>query len=256
MRLKDAAGWNQTALDWSNVMALAPDGCFGIDSDGMLVATTTAVCFGSELAWIGMVLTHPEYRGRGFARALMEHALAYLDERVDWIKLDATDMGRPLYQKLGFVDECVIERWGRPPQPAPRVELSPAKDDLILDRAAFGADRGALLARLARIESAGTAGGYAMGRPGSKAAYFGPCVAKTPADAGALLAWFLGRHGHENIYWDVLPHNLSARSLASEAGFQPLRRLVRMVRPGSRSGARPFRRDDELVYAIAGFEFG
>ena len=111
MALKEAAGWNQTEADWHNLLRLAPEGCYCIEAGGTVAATTTAVCFGRELAWIGMVLTHPDYRGQGLARRLMEHALAQLDRRVDWIKLDATDMGRPLYSKLGFQDECPVERW-------------------------------------------------------------------------------------------------------------------------------------------------
>jgi GNAT superfamily N-acetyltransferase len=255
MRLKDAVGWNQTEWDWSSLFALAPAGCFGIECGGTLAATATAICFGRDLAWIGMVLTHPDYRGRGFARALMEHALAYLEGRVEWIKLDATEMGRPLYAKLGFEDECAIERWARAAQPAARVELPAGGDrfpDFALDRAAFGAGRGEVLARLAQVECCALTGGYAMGRPGSQAAYFGPCVARSSADARTLLHWFLGRHAHQTIYWDLLPHHLEASGLARAAGFQPLRKLVRMARRGS----RPFPHDDRLVYAIAGFEFG
>ena len=86
--------------DWRNLLALAPDGCFGIDCDGELRATTTAVCFGRELAWIGMVLTQQEYQRRGLARRLMEHALQHLrNHSVAWIKLDATELGVPLYEK-------------------------------------------------------------------------------------------------------------------------------------------------------------
>ena len=71
MRLKEAAGWNQTEADWRNVLTLAPESCFGIECDGELRATTTAICYGRELAWIGMVLTDPAYRGRGFARGFV-----------------------------------------------------------------------------------------------------------------------------------------------------------------------------------------
>src|SRR5437879_9739238 len=114
MRLKEAAGWNQTAADWQRVLGLEPDGCFAIECDGQVRATTTAVCFGRELAWVGMVLTDAQYRGRGFARQLMEHTLAHLrGKRMQWIKLDATDMGRPLYERLGFREEGSIERWIR-----------------------------------------------------------------------------------------------------------------------------------------------
>jgi GNAT superfamily N-acetyltransferase len=254
MQLKDTAGWNQTEQDWRNVMHLAPEGCFGIEADGMLAATTTAVCFGSKLAWIGMVLTHPEYRGRGFARALMEHALDWLDGRAEWIKLDATDMGRPLYAKLGFEDECPIERWLRPAG-GPLQAIPPESGrplDFNLDRAAFGADRGALLQLLAAGESISTPAGYAMGRPGTRADYFGPCVASAPQAAAELARWYVARHAQAPIFWDILPTNGAAVEIARELGFEPVRKLVRMAKPGR----TPFRHEDSSIYAIAGLEFG
>src|SRR6185436_16013055 len=125
--------------------------------------------------------------GRGLARSLMEHALEYLRRRgVQCIKLDATDMGHALYERLGFRDECVIERWMRPPgvtrQPVGRPGIF--EFDSVLDRQAFGADRAGLLRLLGGIESASIAGeGFAMGRAGSNAAYFGPCVARTAGSA-------------------------------------------------------------------------
>jgi hypothetical protein len=54
----------------------------------------------------------------------------------------------------------------------------------------------------------------------------------------------------EPWFWDLLPANAAAVELATEFGFAPVRRLVRMVR-----GER-LRGDDTMVYAIAGFEFG
>lgn len=258
MRLKDAAGWNQTERDWRNVMAVEPEGCFGIDCESTLAATATAVRFGRDLAWIGMVLTHPEYRRRGLARRLMEHAIEYLErEGVEWIKLDATDMGRPLYERLGFVEECGVERWARPPGEGEGVELAGDKElPLDLDREAFGACRAPLLRLLAGSGAVAThREGYAMGRAGSKAAYFGPSVARRPETARDLLGWFLSRHAGETVYWDLLPGNAGAKRLAEESGFAPLRRLSRMARPGT-PDARPFARNDCCIFAIAGFEYG
>jgi len=259
MRLKEAAGWNQTAADWQRVLALEPDGCFAIQCDGLVRATTTAVCFGKELAWVGMVLTDTHYRGRGFARQLMEHALAYLRRKgVAWIKLDATDMGRPLYERLGFREEGTIERWIRPAGIVPPQTGAVGRFDLdaVLDRQAFGADRSALLRVLAEIESASIAGmGFAMGRPGARAAFFGPCVARGADAARELLGWFLERHCRESVYWDILPANGNALALAREFGFEPVRRLARMALAGVEDPP-PLRNDDARVYAAAGFEFG
>jgi len=265
MLLKNAAGWNQTEQDWRNLLQLAPDGCFRIRCDGRLAATTSAVCFGTRLAWIGMVLTDAEYRGRGFARQLMEHALEYLGNSVEWIKLDATDMGWPLYRKLGFEDECPIERWGRAARESAPCPEGGTRSLLRngyragsfgeLDFRAFGADRGELLSLLGSIESAEVPEeGYAMGRPGARAAYFGPCVSRSPDAARELLQWFLARHPSEPIYWDLLPDNREAVKLARDFGFERLRELVRMVRPAAPGG--PFTSQNSNVFAIAGFEYG
>ena len=259
MRLKDAAGWNQTVTDWYNLLALAPDSCFGIECNGELRATTTAVSFGQELAWVGMVLTDPAYRRRGLARQLMEHALQYLRNRsVAWIKLDATESGVPLYESLGFREEGRIERWIRPKGAAPGACLSAGRlaPDLALDREAFGADRSGLLSVLAGIESASMKGaGFAMGRPGSKAAFFGPCVARSANAARDLAAWFLHRHVQEDIYWDILAVNNDAIQIAREFGFERGRELVRMAFADVRN-LPPLRNSDALVFATAGFEFG
>jgi len=260
MTLKNAAGWNQTEQDWLNVIRLSRGGCFGIECDGTVVATTTAVCYADRLAWIGMVLTHPDYRGRGFARQLMERALDWVEAKgTAWIKLDATDMGRPLYSRLGFQDECPIERWSRPPGPAPApLDLPPAdlRSIAALDAEAFGADRSALLQVLAPLGTAAIDDeAYTMGRPGSKATHFGPLVSRSEKAARELLTWYLAAHGAETIYWDLLNSNTRAAALAREFGFTPLRHLVRMARPG-RGGVAAFPHDDQLVFAIGGFEYG
>jgi GNAT superfamily N-acetyltransferase len=259
MRLKDAAGWNQTEADWRNVMSIEPEGCFGIECDGDLRATVTAVSFGPELAWIGMMLTDAAYRGRGLARCLMEQAIDHLKRRnAGWIKLDATDMGRPVYQRFGFQDEAPVERWIRKPRPVPpdRKQAGPYKANVALDREAFGADRSQLLRVLAGMESASIGdAGFAMGRAGSRAAYFGPCVARSVDVARDLLGWFLNRHGKESVYWDILPANREAVRMAREFGFEPVRQLVRMTLAAA-PGAPPLRHEDALVFAIAGFEYG
>ena len=227
MALKEEAHWNQTAEDWLKLFEVAPEGCFGIELEGVLAATTTAVCYGGELAWVGMVLTAARFRRRGLASLLMEHTLDYLDGRVDWIKLDATEMGRPIYRRFGFEEECAVERWLRGGSPARR----------------FADER-------REIE-----GGVACGRAGSTAAYFGPCNASSADAAERLLDWFLDLHPEEAVYWDILPDNFVAVELARARGFSPARRLVRMARRG-RPGVPVRPTDFCTTYAIAGFEWG
>jgi GNAT superfamily N-acetyltransferase len=260
MRLKEAAHWNQTEEDWKLLLELEPEGCFVISQDDVVVASATVVVYGSDLAWIGMVLTLPEFRKRGLASRLMQRTLEFAASRgVRKVGLDATDMGFPLYRTFGFETECIVERWELPAIAAPvsSPEVGPWRPSPDLDRLAFGTDRAKLLASLARVGavSVGDGEGYAMARPGSKAAYFGPCVAKSPAAAEDLLRWFLAQHAQEPVCWDILLDNHEAVALAQKYGFQPVRRLKRMVR-NLHAVATPVNPNYSYVFAIAGFEYG
>ena len=74
MRLKELAGWNQTESDWRRLLKLDSQGCFVACIDHRVVGTATSTAYGPDLAWIGMVLTRANYRGRGFARRLLAAA--------------------------------------------------------------------------------------------------------------------------------------------------------------------------------------
>ncbi|MGH9626969.1 MAG: GNAT family N-acetyltransferase [Bryobacteraceae bacterium] len=251
MRLKEAAGWNQTEEDWLRLLRLQPEGCIGVEEDGRIVASTTVICYGSDLAWIGMVLTLPDYRGRGHARRLMERALQFAGQRT--VRLDASDMGLPLYASLGFREECLVERWSREAAPHRASERRLAfRPDYDMDREVFGAARTRLLQELALYEGGSIRDrAYALGRPGSNATYLGPCVSETPGLARELFSWFISHHSSERIYLDLFPSNGNAVRLAQEFGFKAERRLTRMVLPASRETP-----PDPRIYAIAGFEYG
>src|SRR5688572_13181190 len=97
LRLRQQAGWNQTVADWARFLRLQPDGCFVAESDGAPCRTATT-CVMGDVAWVGMMLVDPALRGRGIGRALMTHALAFLESRgVRTVRLDATALGAPLY---------------------------------------------------------------------------------------------------------------------------------------------------------------
>jgi GNAT superfamily N-acetyltransferase len=273
--LSSSAGWNQTTSDWLRLLKLAPESCFGIESDGSLVATATLLPYGRRLAWVGMVLTRRDYQHRGLARQLLAHALAAAGELgIETVKLDATDQGQPLYEKLGFVAERRIERWswnGRCDVAAQPGVSVPLESLAGLDSEAFGANRTQLLDLLAAAGACApllTAEGYALWTPGQIANHIGPCVARTPEVARDLIARCLAQaaaspalqnapqalqnapQALEKWMWDLFPDNAPALELASRFGFQPVRRLTRM-RLGPPIAERP-----GLVYAAAGFELG
>lgn len=191
LELSTLANWNQTRADWEELLAAGPDCCWGIDENGRLVSSTTYWRYDERTLWLGMVLTRPESRGRGYARRLMEHALQWADEHeMPCVKLDATSMGEPLYRTLGFRDERPIERWVR-------AGSGPGN----ISRAAHW-------------------------RPGRVAAYFGPYIGREPQP---VLQEFLAQLGDATAYWDLFPEHPAAE-LAREHGFSPVRRLLRMGR--------------------------
>ena len=245
LRLKEAAGWNQTAADWVHTLALEPAGCFGIEADGQIVATTACLLYGPELAWISMVLTLPAYRGRGYARELLQRAIRYAGGRTT--RLDATDMGRPLYASLGFAAEYPVQRWMREPSPhIPAGDALPLRIDAGLDRQVFGADRMAVLRPWAGASM--ECGSYALWRAGSNSAHFGPCVAHTSESARRLATQFIATFSNQRLSWDLFEH---AQTAAAACGFKPARTLMRMV-----LNAAPQAAPDPRIYAIAGFDFG
>jgi GNAT superfamily N-acetyltransferase len=263
IRLREAAGWNQTAQDWENLLALEPEGCWVWEEDGEVAATTTAVCYGRELAWVGMVLVLPEYRRRGLALRLMEHGLKWLEtRRMQQVKLDATEMGRPLYEKLGFRTERVIERWsgrwkGHGGSEDTQPELALPVDAIAgMDAASFGVGRTALIRRLLACfpgqGSFSKGEGFILGRPGANAYFLGPFVS-VPAAAGTLLRRLLDQAGPGEFFWDLFPDVAAAADLAREVGFERRRSLARMaLRPAH--GLPPGQ--PAQVYGAAGFEYG
>ncbi len=259
--LSTEAGWNQTANDWRRIVTLAREASFSITVGGKLAATTVAIRYSPRLAWIGMVLTTEAQRGKGFAGRLMRQALESLDrEGVSCVKLDATELGRPVYARLGFVDERPVTRFWREPGGGRADSLGPVIQTgwsdfvLQLDREMFGADRSALLRLLADEEMYVLPdAGFAFARPGRTAWHYGPAVARDSTAAGGLLAAFLERHGGHASILDACEGHREAVKLAETAGYRPARRLMRMSRGdapceelGSGSG----------IYALAGFEFG
>ena len=266
--LRAIVGWNQTLDDWRRFLDMEPDGCFLAEWNGVPAGTATTLRYGSEVAWIGMVLVHPDHRRRGIGRALLNHCIAWLQERrVRCIKLDATPAGKLVYDSLGFHDEWTLNRWEHPGLQVAKpgdARLRPWRGGdaglvASLDAAAFGVARQRLAEALARqsggafvLETApGRIGGYGFIRSGSRAAYLGPIVAES-AEAGLLLVQtLLATVAGEKVFWDIPDANTAATDWARGHAFTQQRALTRMY-----LGANPAPSDPRQQFALAGPEVG
>jgi ribosomal protein S18 acetylase RimI-like enzyme len=111
MELKDVAELTCAGL-WGG-----PNHGFLLYVDGKATAGGSA-SFVEGISYIGWMATLPEYRGRGYAEALLRHMDAFMRQQygVKETVLHATEMGRSVYERMGFraVDEfaaylCVPE---------------------------------------------------------------------------------------------------------------------------------------------------
>lgn len=242
-RLKQQAGWNQTDADLRRYLQLQPDGCFIAERDGQPVGTTTTCIFG-PVAWIAMVLVDQSLRRQGIGAALMKHAMEFLETQgVRSMRLDATPLGQPVYEKLGFHGEYQLARYeGVLPhgEAVPGV-ASIGADDLEaivkLDRAVTGTNRGKMLHALYAenptamrvVRREGRLAGFVTMRPGSRAMQIGPCLAS--ADAGPLLlADACHRYAGQAVFIDVPIAHAAATAFAERKGLRVQRHLLRMAR--------------------------
>jgi GNAT superfamily N-acetyltransferase len=132
-------------------LELQPDGWFVFEESGRILAAAGAIAYGT-FCWLGLVATHPDARGRGLATRISAHVVAWSRSRsCSTVALDASDLGRPIYERLGFrALGSTVEMLTDPGLPGDRdgvTLLAPDDIDelLELDRAVFGGDRSRLL---------------------------------------------------------------------------------------------------------------
>jgi GNAT superfamily N-acetyltransferase len=279
--LSTTAGWNQQLNDWRLLLHIAPGGAFAAVSDGRVVGTAIGIDYGG-FAWIAMMLVDPHYRGRGLGRRLLETAMDAVPPNRR-IRLDATALGRPLYERYGFEVETTLSRLvseGSNRSVAPRLDacsdvqpLSAIDLDAVMaqDCRTFGGTRGPVVewafhgspryAHTVRSEAGFV--GYCLGREGRLFDQIGPVVAAGDHAAGALVTAALRAAGNRSVAIDVFDSHTAFSASLHERGFSVARPLVRMCR-AAQSAAPENRVDDAahesgpraVEFAIFGPEFG
>ena len=286
-RLSTCIGWNQRADDWRMLLRLAPATAFAaVDdereaSDEPILGTAIGIDYGA-FAWIAMMLVDPAHRGRGIGRRLLEAAMDAVPSTLP-IRLDATPLGRPLYQRYGFEDEATLTRQVRharlePPAPskaggssepgAPAVARPLTDADLAVvleqDRETFGGTRSSVLewafrgaARYARVlRSDDGVMQYCLGRPGRLFDQIGPVVANDDETAHALVRAALAEAGDAPVAVDAFDDRLAFADALRADRFVVERPLFRMCRPApSGLGDRPVAPGNAREFAILGPEF-
>jgi GNAT superfamily N-acetyltransferase len=265
LRLCRASGWNQTARDWEQFLALTPGGAAVAERGGRVIATVATVRYGGRFGWIGMVLVDPAERNQGIGTRMLDEGLALVDD-LPLAALDATPAGYALYLKRGFREEYRVARLqGTAPaglERAPGVRpMVPADLPSVIafDEKVFGASRAAMLRWM--LEGApelawvtlhdDRVGGFTFGRRGHLFHQVGPIVAAEEQTAATLVTACLAGHAGQSFVVDAPRRSGGWLQGLAAMGFSEQRPLTRMSRGTGRLPGRP-----ERMFAILGPEFG
>ena len=190
-------GWNPGLDDAEAFYATDPQGFFVARDAGQPVAAISVVNQSDDLAFLGLYLCLPAYRGQGIGYGLWQHALAHAGDRV--VGLDGVPDQQDNYRKSGFELVSQTYRFAGPLTGAPSDSVHPVEpgdlDALIaLDTQANGYAKPAFLinwlqdSETRKTVVLGTpARGFATIRACRAGHKIGPVIAATLDDAEALI---------------------------------------------------------------------
>jgi GNAT superfamily N-acetyltransferase len=201
---------------------------FVADLDGELVGVAAGAHFGAS-GWVGGVAVAPERRRAGLGGALTEAVVTHLRERqAVTVQLLATELGRPVYERLGFVAEAEYRTLAGPPAPRPAARAAGVRAGrpadraavLALDRLATGEDRSRLLDALwpagGLVAGDGDPRGFHLASPWRNG---GATVAGDP-DAGLALLEAVRRGDSGEVSVSLPAGNRAGLLALAAAGFR------------------------------------
>ncbi len=235
-RLADWQFHHQVSSSWA-VEQEQPDGTLNVAGSGMLCRLD------EDYASLGLVIIADALQGRGLGRAMMQRLLADAGSRN--VILNATEAGRPLYEKLGFVVTDTLSQHQSTTASAPATlpagtHIRPLRPDevpalLALDRQASGIDRSALLQALLKLaevvvlERQGQVAGVAFQREFGRGRVIGPVIASSVEDAKALIAYWVNAYPGAYLRIDV-PGRSGLKPWLQEIGLTCVDDVVSMCR--------------------------
>ena len=241
LELSEGAGWNQTGEDW--LFQLCVGTGTGLKTGGgELIATGVVLRADEDIGWIAMVLVSRAWRRKGLGRHVMERIIANSPYR--HLALDATEIGRSLYESLGFrpMEEIVRYRLsrnvGRTRYPVTSIVRVGTPFRGVAERLAGRSD----------VTGLQTGSACALVRPGLTAIHVGPLVGGSEADAESLMRALLSE-SEGDLLLDVPARAGTFCRRLERLGFQAERAFTRMSR-GRAYLALPG------TFATAGPEYG
>lgn len=209
--------WPHRREDWQQALALG-EGLAAVEK-GELIGTTLYWRWG-DYATLGLVIVADKAQGKGVGRQLMQTALARLEGHQ--LRLHATETGKGLYEKLGFIATgAIAQHQCRKLAPGERIAPDAAqklrngrRDEATLlselETRAHGQRRPALIAslfdsaeRFIVLEEQGKVAGFACLRRFGHGLAIGPVICRDRQQAKVLVSELLAGLEGEFIRIDI-----------------------------------------------------
>ncbi len=241
-------GWLSSDWELRFLLNSFPQGCFSFRAGGLPIAFVTSMKY-NDSGWIGNLIVRESMRGKGIGSSLMKRALDALQQAgVRTVWLTASTSGKPIYERLGFVELDVINRWKGKGYAGHFCQTGGISlgEALVLDSMGWGDSREALLsATFKRGEIFGGPGGFLVIQGDSVLMQAGPWGCINPQKASMLLDAAMAKiAGTGEIVLDVPGKNAAAASLLASRGFGIAGRTSLMYR-----GTAPLYKP-EIIYGL------
>jgi GNAT superfamily N-acetyltransferase len=248
LEMAAAEGWISSEWELKFILSNFSPGCFILREDSLPVAFVTSIKY-DKSGWIGNLIVSESRRGRGAGTTLMKKALdALLNAGAETVWLTASPAGKPVYERLGFVETDVINRWWGKGAGfcSDRLCAISADEAIMLDGLGWGDKRDILVnAARGRGEMIGTGDGFIIIQDCVKFRQLGPWACAGEKCASVLFEMALSGIGKScEVVLDAPGKNLAVESLLSSRGFQCVGRTSLMY-----SGVKPAY-NSHHVYAL------
>ncbi len=260
--IANRVGWSHSTSNWHQFVHWGGNGALCLTVDGRIVTTAVALIYSERLAWVGAVITDPDYQGRGLAKTIMAAVMDYTaKQHVQSVMLDASPLGFPIYEKLGFRSLYKMEVWtGNAVSvlhtPAMLATEADQADVIALDAHWMGLERRQVIQDIWQpghvwvTRENGALTGYLMAQADHRGVHLGPWYHRTPEGANDLLLTALSTFSGQSVRMQIPEVNTAALSLVEHQGLSCSRFCTRMVYgtepPGNMS----------TQYGIIGFSTG
>jgi GNAT superfamily N-acetyltransferase len=243
IELSASVGWDYDEYEIGTVLSSGK--IFGHKNfEEQIVSSAAIIPYDTKLASIGMVIVNKEFRGMGLGKDATQKCIDFASSNTS-IMLIATEEGKPLYEKMGFITVNCVHKFlcddYKPLNKSGGVTIeefngNDLKEILKLDKAAFGDKRSKFLQNridqsekcLVVRDNQANIIGYGISILGPINLILGPIVAPDSQTAALILDRLASRH-QGNLRIDVPSGNEEFMLFLEQRGFKQVSQPSVMV---------------------------